>query len=185
MGYSLFFYSYTHPLHIVNQCFSLNLLCDTATLTHSLSLQGRGRKGWLSSNVFCLPTPSFLEKVFSEAQGVFSTARPGRSPKRLHWPSLLGYDYTGFKEIKRLNTLLGPNPVCLNVGLMKPWRGSTRSGQKKNWGRARCFFIFYPLSHIHPHPPLPIGAGRFSLQERGNQLEGITLNNFQIILAKF
>ncbi len=127
---------------------------------------------WESS----LPPPPVFSRRFSEksltqrgsnrpsastaTQGVFSTARPARSPERLHWPSLLAYDHMGFKEIKGLNPLSGPNPDCLNVGLMKPRRGSTRSGQKKTRGgqapamldRQLLFFVY----STHQRRPLAI-----------------------------
>ncbi len=72
--------------------------------------------------------------AFSTTRDVFSIARPGRSPEWLHRPNLLTVDHIGFKEIKRLNNLSGLNPVCLNAGMMKPRRGSPRSGHKETGG---------------------------------------------------
>ena len=39
-----------------------------------------------------------------------------------------------FKDKKRVQGLAEFNPVCLNAGLMKPWKGSTRSWAKEKTG---------------------------------------------------
>ena len=54
----------------------------------------------------------------------FSPDRGG-SPKRLHWPNLFRLDYTRFTGEAELQVATCSHPVCLNMGLIKPWRGST------------------------------------------------------------
>jgi len=67
----------------------------------------------------------------------FLIARPGRSPKRLHRPNLLGVDCMGFKDKTELKSLAGPNPVCPQRGPYETSEGIYPAMGKRKLGMGK------------------------------------------------